>query len=511
MGTKIEYDDAVATIGTLPTIEPRPNIYNLLKLEEIINTRLALIPSTQSNILGWAGMFMRPEIYALSEPNPWRDPANPGAIPPEIGNPNATDAEREHHRDLWKILKNQHDSFINIGRALRAALETAIPDQFKPVQQIGNRGFGNRTAREIIDDLFHTYGRATATDIAKIDDAIKNPWDPNEPIEMLFKQIEDAQIFALCANLGYDLPRLIMYALNNITNTGAFREELRDFYRQHNTHEIDWPTFKKFWATAWTEREHYRRSSGTTTYANIATDDDSISTFNTAVANLTAQRAQDNAAMSQLSDTNHSMQSNINTIMQELQTIKHQMNYTNAQATHMKSNYGPPSAIYAAAPMPPNIMQAQPPMALPSPSQHMNTGHMLSPSTNQWTPPPPGFHGYNNTQGGRGFQMTTRGRGRGRGNRPHNNNLGQFGRTLGFGMPRRYTPNPVKRHNNWYYCFSCGYDTDHEGHNCPWDMRKPNHNPSVTRVNAHLFPGASLKGAHKTILPGQPGHPIQHT
>ncbi len=42
-------------------------------------------------------------------------------------------------------------------------------------------------------------------------------------------------------------------------------------------------------------------------------------------------------------------------------------------------------------------------------------------------------------------------------------------------------------------------------------MCKSNHNPSITRANAHLFPCASLHGAHKTILPGQPGLPIQHT
>ncbi len=141
---------------------------------------------------------------------------------------------------LIEILKNQHDSFVNIGCALCVALEKAIRDQFKPVQQIGNCGFGNHTACEIIGNLFHTCGCAIATDIAKIDNTIKNPWDPNKPIEMLFQQIEDVPIFALCANLGYNLHHLIMYALNNITNTGIFCNELQDFYCQHNTNEIDW-------------------------------------------------------------------------------------------------------------------------------------------------------------------------------------------------------------------------------------------------------------------------------
>ncbi len=59
----------------------------------------------------------------------------------------------------------------------------------------------------------------------------------------------------------------------------------------------------------------------------MATDENSISEFNTAVTTLTAQCAQDNDTMSQLSKMNQTMQSNQNTTMKKLQTIKHQMNY----------------------------------------------------------------------------------------------------------------------------------------------------------------------------------------
>ncbi len=65
----------------LPTVEHYPKIYILLELEEIINTCLMMNPSTQSTILGWTGMFMRPVIYALSEPNKWQDPKILGQYP----------------------------------------------------------------------------------------------------------------------------------------------------------------------------------------------------------------------------------------------------------------------------------------------------------------------------------------------------------------------------------------------------------------------------------------------
>ncbi len=72
------------------------------------------------------------------------------------------------------------------------------------------------------------------------------PWNPNEPIEMLFNQIKDAQILFLGTYLGYNLSHLIMYALNNITNTGVFWDELHDFYHQHNTHKMVGFTLKNF-------------------------------------------------------------------------------------------------------------------------------------------------------------------------------------------------------------------------------------------------------------------------
>ena len=45
---------------------------------------------------------------------------------------------------------------------------------------------------------------------------------------------------------------------------------------------------------------------------------------------------------------------------------------------------------------------------------------------------------------------------------------------------------------NLFYCYSCGYDVNHEGHQCPHP--RPNHIPGVPRDEAHLCPWASGKG-----------------
>ncbi len=46
MNTEIDYDDDKSTIGMLPMVKTCPNVYNLRKLQGIINKHLTMIPST---------------------------------------------------------------------------------------------------------------------------------------------------------------------------------------------------------------------------------------------------------------------------------------------------------------------------------------------------------------------------------------------------------------------------------------------------------------------------------
>jgi hypothetical protein len=62
--------------------------------------------------------------------------------------------------------------------------------------------------------------------------------------------------------------------------------------------------------------------------------------------------------------------------------------------------------------------------------------------------------------------------------------------------------NKHKLHLNKFYCYSCGYDVDHDGYNCPINYQKQNHLPHITRDNAHLIEGASMKAQHKTLPDG---------
>ncbi len=113
---------------------------------------------------------------------------------------------------------------------------------------------------------------------------------------------------------------------------------------------------------------------------------------------LSAQCAQDTAPMIQLLETNQLMSNNMNAIMQELQSIRHKMNYSISHATSVLDRHGSPSSIYAepciqqTTPPPPQTQYPLIPFFLP---HHMPTGTQSTMQHNppyQWMLLPPGFH-----------------------------------------------------------------------------------------------------------------------
>jgi hypothetical protein len=52
-------------------------------------------------------------------------------------------------------------------------------------------GYSNISARDMLDHLFETYGNNTAVDLEINFEHMRRAWDPQEPVEYLFNQIQD--------------------------------------------------------------------------------------------------------------------------------------------------------------------------------------------------------------------------------------------------------------------------------------------------------------------------------
>ena len=123
----ITYEDTKATIGSLPSLEPRPNSTNLRALTIDLTDKLTTIRSQQSADFGYAGLVDEADVYALKCTTPWTDWPDPGPHRPQA----ATTTERDNNAIIYDANKCVFDSQLNVRRAINEALNQAVPRKYR--------------------------------------------------------------------------------------------------------------------------------------------------------------------------------------------------------------------------------------------------------------------------------------------------------------------------------------------------------------------------------------------
>jgi hypothetical protein len=75
------------------------------------------------------------------------------------------------------------------------------------------------------------------------------PYDPNQPIETLFQQVQDARAFAVAGGQPYGSAMIVNVAYNLVSNTGVFPDAFR-VWKSRATAGKTWEQFKIDFATA---------------------------------------------------------------------------------------------------------------------------------------------------------------------------------------------------------------------------------------------------------------------
>jgi hypothetical protein len=233
-------------------------------------------------------------------------------------------------------------------------------------------------------------------------------------------------------------------------------------------------------------------------YGGSATQvDEEIDTINAAT------NAANAATFQQLTQSN-------NALAQQLQALQ----LTNAQLVQQVAAAAQapvmPTPITYQPPQP--IVQPTPPQQYVQPPQYMAPKQVQQqPYQQQYQPQQyggrGGGRGYGRSYGrgnsgrggGRGYGRGG-GRGYGRGGYNYNNGYQQsnYNQNQGGGFYDNVnqSKNPIKRHNNMWYCWTHGFDVDHHSGNCA--APKPGHQWNATRTNTM---GGCQAKIHKTVLP----------
>jgi hypothetical protein len=141
---------------------------------------------------------------------------------------------------------------------------------------------------------YANYAKITPSNLDKNDVAMKQPCDVNQPIEILYKQIEDAIDFAAAGPTPYSTQQVLSIAFQLVFRTGIFADDCKIWKRQTTAYKT-WPQFKLDFAIAYQEYskafETKPRAAGFSTQDIPGYHEDTIAADRTAVADLTGTNA----------------------------------------------------------------------------------------------------------------------------------------------------------------------------------------------------------------------------
>jgi hypothetical protein len=87
------------------------------------------------------------------------------------------------------------------------------------------------------------------TELTQNYERLNTPYDPNQPIEMLFQQIQDARAFAVAGGQPYGTAMIVNVAYTLVFNTGLYPDACRA-WQSRATAAKTWAQFKIDFATA---------------------------------------------------------------------------------------------------------------------------------------------------------------------------------------------------------------------------------------------------------------------
>jgi hypothetical protein len=88
-------------------------------------------------------------------------------------------------------------------------------------------GYANCTSLRLLTHLLTYYAMIAPTELTQNYEHLNTPYDPYQPIEMLFQKIQDARAFAIAGGQPYGAAMIVNVAYTLIFNTVLFPDACR--------------------------------------------------------------------------------------------------------------------------------------------------------------------------------------------------------------------------------------------------------------------------------------------
>jgi hypothetical protein len=258
------------------------------------------------------------------EPTLWVTSQAPGRAPAAT---DGTSAQISADRHLWEEDVQTYRTCTSVQQALKKQIISVFEPMYLDILNDNMVGYANISARDMLDHLFETYGNITAVDLDINFEHMRRAWDPQQPVESLFKQIQDCADYSEAGGVLIGHPQQINVGYAKIFATGHFISACRR-WNEKVTVEETWTHFKSHFAAA--HRQHKQMQGESAAKAGYHSADAAV-THNEdqmaeatigALANLATATAADRGVVAALTQANSRLAKQLEDNSAELRELK---------------------------------------------------------------------------------------------------------------------------------------------------------------------------------------------
>jgi hypothetical protein len=251
----------------LPTVQGEPDYQTIHAARKFLQANSRAIDTHLGGCtLGHLGLIISDASYTIIAPTTdavltlWITPQSPGRAP---ANTDGTAAQISAAHHIWEEDVQTYRTFTSVQQALKMQIIRLFEPMYLDILNENMVGYANISARDMLDHLSETYGNITAVDLEINFEHMCRAWDPQQPVETLFKQIQYCADYSEAGGVLIGHPQQINVGYAKIFATGNFMSACRRWNEKH-TIEKTWTQFKSHFAAAHRQHQQMQGESAAT-------------------------------------------------------------------------------------------------------------------------------------------------------------------------------------------------------------------------------------------------------
>jgi hypothetical protein len=129
------------------------------------------------------------------------------------------------HKEATQVYRTYH----SIDQSIRKLIIESFDDAYLNALSDEIMGYANCTSLQLLTHLLTYYAMIAPTELTQNYKRLNAPYDPNQPIDMLFQRIQDARAFAVADGQPYGAAMIVNVAYTLVFNTGLFPNACREW------------------------------------------------------------------------------------------------------------------------------------------------------------------------------------------------------------------------------------------------------------------------------------------